>query len=73
MATYARLCATELATRPRALGRRRSRSPATSAAATRFDRALASFAEAYADQNDRDYQTLKKAAAAGRVKPEVGV
>ena len=30
-----------------------------------FDRALASFAEAYADQNERDYGALRKAATAG--------
>jgi hypothetical protein len=27
----------------------------------KFDRAMATFAEAYADQNDRDYATLKAA------------
>jgi uncharacterized protein (DUF2252 family) len=32
-----------------------------------FDRALASFAEAYADQNERDYAALEAAVAAGRV------
>ena len=38
-----------------------------------FDRAMASFSERYADQNDRDYHTLKKAAASGRVLAEMGV
>ena len=38
-----------------------------------FDRSLAVFAELYADQNERDYEALEKAAAAGRVKTEVGV
>ena len=33
----------------------------------RFDHAMASFAEAYADQNERDYRALKAAVAAGRV------
>jgi predicted alpha/beta hydrolase len=28
-----------------------------------FDRALASFAESYADQNERDYRALEKAVA----------
>ena len=37
-----------------------------------FDRAMASFAETYADQNDRDYQVLKDAAASGRVAAEIG-
>jgi len=32
-----------------------------------FDRALAAFAESYADQNERDYEALKAAAAAGRI------
>jgi uncharacterized protein (DUF2252 family) len=35
-----------------------------------FDHALASFAEAYADQNERDYAALETAAADGRVKVE---
>ena len=37
-----------------------------------FERALASFAETYADQNERDYDALKNAAAAGRVVVETG-
>ncbi len=32
-----------------------------------FDRAVASFAEAYADQNERDYQALVEAVRSGRV------
>jgi uncharacterized protein (DUF2252 family) len=38
-----------------------------------FDRAMASFAETYADQNERDYNTLQEAAASGRVAAETGV
>jgi hypothetical protein len=38
-----------------------------------FDRALASFAETYADQNDRDFAALEAAAAAGRIKVEAGL
>ena len=38
-----------------------------------FDRALASFAEAYADQNERDYDALAAAADSGRVKAETGL
>ena len=38
-----------------------------------FDRAMASFSEAYADQNDRDFRTLKEAAASGRIVAEMGV
>jgi hypothetical protein len=38
-----------------------------------FDRAMASFAEVYADQNDRDYNALQAAVASGRVAAEMGV
>ncbi len=38
-----------------------------------FDRAMASFAEAYADQNERDYQALLDAAASGRITVQAGV
>ncbi len=38
-----------------------------------FDRALADFAEAYADQNDRDYEALREAANSGRITVESGL
>ena len=38
-----------------------------------FDRALASFAELYADQNERDYHVLNEAVASGRVASETGL
>jgi hypothetical protein len=38
-----------------------------------FDRALASFAEAYADQNERDYGALRHAVDAGRVRAQTDV
>jgi uncharacterized protein (DUF2252 family) len=38
-----------------------------------FDRALADFAEAYADQNERDYQAFATAVQAGRLRAETGV
>jgi uncharacterized protein (DUF2252 family) len=38
-----------------------------------FDRAIGSFASAYADQNERDYEALKTAAANGRIAAEEGV
>ena len=38
-----------------------------------FDRALAEFAVAYADQNERDYDALKKAVESGRIKAETGI
>jgi uncharacterized protein (DUF2252 family) len=39
----------------------------------KFDRAMASFAESYADQNERDYQSLVDAVDSGRVKAETGL
>src|SRR5262245_56106170 len=38
-----------------------------------FDKALAGFAESYADQNERDYAALEQAVKEGRVKAESGV
>jgi uncharacterized protein (DUF2252 family) len=38
-----------------------------------FDRAMASFAETYADQNERDFAALHAAVASGRVKAETGL
>ena len=32
-----------------------------------FDKAILAFAEAYAEQNDRDYQALRAAADSGRI------
>ncbi len=34
---------------------------------------MAAFAEAYADQNERDYDALREAVASGRVAAETGV
>jgi hypothetical protein len=39
----------------------------------RFDQAVASFAEHYADQNEDDYAALRTAVNTGRVKAEVGL
>jgi len=38
-----------------------------------FDRAMTSFAESYADQNERDYRALQGAVASGRVAAEPGL
>jgi len=38
-----------------------------------FDRALASFAEAYADQNERDYRAVRHAVESGRIVAETGL
>jgi hypothetical protein len=40
---------------------------------TNFDRAMASFAERYADQSERDYQALRDAAASGRITATEGL
>ena len=69
---YARVCGTELA---------RAHARAGDAVAIAgylgssdaFDRAVAVFAESYANQNERDYAALKQAVASGLVKAETGV
>jgi uncharacterized protein (DUF2252 family) len=72
MTAYAGLCATELA-------RAHVRSGDGVAIASylgnneTFDRALAQFAEIYADQNERDYETLTNAVKTGQIKAETGV
>ena len=38
-----------------------------------FDQSIAAFAEAYADQNQRDYDALQEAVTSGRLKAETGV
>ena len=38
-----------------------------------FEAAIAEFAEGYADQNERDYEALKEAAATGRITVESGL
>ena len=38
-----------------------------------FDRAMASFAETYADQNESDYRALQEAASSGRISAHLGL
>ena len=38
-----------------------------------FDRAMASFAEAYADQNERDYAAFRDAIDSGRIAAQTGL
>jgi uncharacterized protein (DUF2252 family) len=38
-----------------------------------FDKSMATFAERYADQNERDYEALKEAVESGRVTAETGL
>ena len=42
-------------------------------AGARFDQAIARFSAAYADQNERDYQRLLDAVAAGEITAQFGV
>ena len=51
----------------------RSRSRATSASGDTFDRAMASFAETYADQNEADCAALRHAADAGELTVQSGL
>ncbi len=51
----------------------RSRSAATSGSGDVFDKAIAEFAERYANQNEKDYAALKAAVDSGRVKAEFGL
>jgi uncharacterized protein (DUF2252 family) len=72
MTVYGRICA-------RALARAHARSGDRIAIAAylgkgdQFDRAIATFAERYADQNERDYEALQSAAKQKRVPVESGI
>jgi uncharacterized protein (DUF2252 family) len=72
MAAYGRLCGSTLA-----LAHARSGDRIAIAAylgtSPAFDQAIASFAETYADQNQRDYEALHKAVADGRVAAQPGL
>ena len=68
---YARMCGTTLA---RAHARWGDRIAIASylGAGEVFDRAIADFTAAYADQNERDYEALVKAVKSGRLSAETG-
>jgi hypothetical protein len=72
MAIYGRLCGWTLA-RAHARSGDRIAIAAYLGSGKSFDNAIASFAEAYADQNERDYEALKQAAAQGRIAVESGL
>jgi uncharacterized protein (DUF2252 family) len=71
LATYGTLCG-------RALARAHARSgdrigiAAYLGGGETFDKALAEFAEAYADRNERDFEQLREAAGSGRIAVEEG-
>ena len=72
LTAYGRLCATTLA---RAHGRSGDRIAIAAylGGGDDFDRAIAEFSLAYADQNDADYAALKAAVADGRIPVETGI
>ena len=72
LATYAGVCAQALARAHARSGDRIAIASYLGNSST-FDDALAEFAETYADQNERDYNELKKAVADGRVRAETGL
>jgi uncharacterized protein (DUF2252 family) len=72
MAVYGRLCGWTLA-RAHARSGDRIAIAAYLGSGKTFDHAIAAFAETYADQNERDYDALKQAAADGRVRVESGL
>lgn len=70
LANYASLCGEALA-RAHARSGERIRIASYLGGGKAFDRALAEFAEAYADQNERDFARLVEAVAKGEVEAEV--
>jgi uncharacterized protein (DUF2252 family) len=72
MSAYGKMCARTLA-RAHARSGDRIAIGAYLGASDVFDRSISEFAEAYAVQNERDYQALKDAAASGRVVAKTGV
>lgn len=72
MTAYARICGATLA---RAHARSGDRIAIGSylGKSDAFDRALADFSAAYADQNERDYEALRKAVDSGRLVAQTGL
>jgi uncharacterized protein (DUF2252 family) len=72
LARYGRVCGWTLA-RAHARSGDRAAIAAYLGSGTTFDEAVADFAEAYADQNERDYESLLEEARAGRLELQEGV
>jgi Uncharacterized protein conserved in bacteria (DUF2252) len=72
MDVYARLCGWTLA-RAHARAGDRIAISAYLGNSTKFDNAIADFAETYADQNERDHAALAAAVDTGRIQAESGV
>ena len=69
---YARLCGATLARAHARLGDRVAIA-AYLGRGDSFDRAIADFSAAYADQNERDYEAFAKAVKSGRLSAETGL
>jgi uncharacterized protein (DUF2252 family) len=72
MAAYGRLCGWTLA-RAHARSGDRIAIAAYMGSSKAFDHAIGSFAETYADQNEKDYQAMQAAIATGRIIAESGL
>jgi hypothetical protein len=72
MSVYARVCGATLA-RAHARSGDRIAIAAYLGKSDAFDRAIADFSTAYADQNERDYQALVDAVASGRLVAQTGI
>jgi uncharacterized protein (DUF2252 family) len=72
MATYGRLCGWTLA-RAHARSGDRIAIAAYLGKGNVFDQAVLDFSDAYAEQNERDYQALADAVESGRIKAETGL
>jgi uncharacterized protein (DUF2252 family) len=72
LSTYGKLCGWTLA-RAHARSGDRVAIAGYLGSGTAFDTALVAFSEAYADQNERDYNALRAAVAAGRITAETGL
>jgi uncharacterized protein (DUF2252 family) len=71
MSLYSRICGATLA-RAHARSGDRIAIAAYLGRSDAFDRAIADFAVAYADQNERDYQTMVDAVSSGRLEAQTG-
>jgi hypothetical protein len=72
MELYAQLCGWTLA-RAHARSGDRIAIAAYLGGSTKFDNAIADFAQTHADQNQRDHAALQAAVAAGRVQAQSGL
>ena len=73
MTMYAKVCVEPF---PRSRARtvwRSDRNRQLPGSSDAFDRALAVFAESYANQNERDYEVLQQAVESGRVEAQTGI